>query len=116
MKLTSNDIRKMIASQIVNVEHLYINDDDIMCATNPGSWKRFGKMRMPKALETYGVETIEDFIDPEAGFDDITILDDQPITNKCIVRCLVVEDLTLDCTVVSDESDSKVIVMMWHQD
>jgi len=114
MKLTSKQFTDMIVENIMNVSDLYIDEDDIEIAQNPKEWKRNMKCKMNKAINIYGATSIEDFM--EMGSEGITILDKQKPNKDCFVRHFVIPDLTLDCTVVTDETDNKVIAMLWHQD
>lgn len=111
--MKTNDLRKMIADRVAHVDTLSFDDDELPMATDPQAWKRHQKMKLAKAVEDYGAEDINDFLEMGDGTD---VLDPQPMTPKCVVRHFVVEDLTLDCTVVSDEADQKVLAMMWHRD
>ena len=114
MKLTSKNICNLIVQNVLNNPYLYIDDDEMEIVLNPKSWKRTMKTKMSKAVVAYNAGSIEDFM--EMGPEGITILNKQAPTEKSVVRNFVIPDLTLDCTVVTDELDTTVIAMLWHQD
>lgn len=113
MKLTTENLRGVIAQRVAQVSQLSFDSDELPMAMSPKLWKRHSKMSLAQAVECFAAESIEDFL--EMG-DCTDTMDPQPMTPKCVVRHFVVADLTLDCTVVSDEDDQKVLAMLWHRD
>lgn len=57
------------------------------------------------------VETLETFTDEEP-----VIFDPAELTSDCVVRHMVTIDYSLDCYVISDPSDTRILRLYWNQD
>ncbi len=91
------------------------------------NWKRLSKTKASTALVNFGCcdpedvvgQTDKDFeqlVLDNLGGDHQHVLDPQTITPDCVIRHFCIPDLTMDCTVVTDPKDERVLQLLWHQD
>lgn len=105
----------MISKAVGSVPYLFFEQKDLNFAENPSNWKRHSKKLLKTAMQDFCVSSVQEFVESS---DETQFLQDKAnITEKCVVRHFVIPDLTLDCTVISDELDQNVLAyMLWHQD
>lgn len=114
-KLTSAAIVSVITNRIATVPYISFEPADLLIAQKALSWKRNSKMKMTGAIKQYMVKNIDEFLE---SCDDLEYMNTgrNSINEKCVVRHFVIPDLTLVCTVISDELDQNILALMWHQD
>lgn len=82
------------------------------------NWKRGYKVRLGRLGPQVGLELdagINDTLEAITDEDPV-ILDPMILTSDCVVRYMVEPDYTLDCHVISDPTDTRILCLYWHQD
>ena len=86
-----------------------------IAATLKKRWKRVEKSKLETYCQKYYFD-VGQFTDD--GWEFVDVLDDETITEKCILRHFVNDVLSdgLDAYVITDPTDSKILRINWHSD
>lgn len=102
---------------------MYADDPDEQATTrayvqDKKNWKRGFKGKLGNLPAQIGLE-------PGASIEEITesledeapvILDAQELTPDCVARYFVCPEETLDCTIITDPEDQRILQVFWHHD
>lgn len=123
MKLNSGELKKIVAQRAVELVHTRFDDDMLEEAQkeagNVKRWKRHSKRKIKSGWHDGDCADADDVIeDLYEGADVVDVFDPEPVTGDCIMRYFVndwLED-ALDPTVVTDPTDTKILLISWHSD
>lgn len=119
MKLNTDKIKDVIVIYAgKHVHNVYEpSSPEYIAAVDKKLWKRFSKMSCKKRIKEFELSSIEEIVDYGWEFEDIldaTI----PVTLDCIVRDFgnTVLESSLDPLVITDPTDTKILMILWHSD
>lgn len=122
MKLKTENIVPVICTLAsIHVHNRFDPDEDygdespFEAASEEKMWKRVRKLKLKTLLNEMDVDAKE-FTD--SGWEFVDTLDPEPLSDNCICRHFVNSILNdgLDPVVVTDPTDSKILVICWHCD
>ena len=120
MKLTTKTIKQLVTNpgQLWWFLAQYEEDgrtDIAAHITLVKNWNRGTKCLLGNLCQSVGGKTIGMALDNIRDEDPI-VLDPEPLAAGCVVRYLVCPEYTLDCYVISDPLDERVLQIFWHHD
>lgn len=122
MKLKTADIVPVICSLAsVHVHKRFDSDEDygdespFDAASNKKLWKRVRKVKLGVLLKEMAVD-IKDVVD--AGWEFVDTLNSESLSPDCVCRHFVNTILNdgLDPLVITDPTDTKILLVCWHSD
>lgn len=121
MKLNSQDL-KLLVLKYVSAFHDEANCTWDKSALDVKTWVRLSKFKVTKGIESYcgkdpatQERDLSDYLS-DLGCAKIDVLDPEPVTLDCWIRYFCQGYLCIECHVVTDAKDEKVLQLLWNAD
>ena len=116
MKLKSDVIKKTLAQNSSWYVGLFRDTDQAEVSqqlSDIKNWHRGTKFKLVNIEKRLYEMSLDEFAESSEKVD---TLDSQPLTPDCVVRHFYFLHGDMECLVISDASDEKILQIYWHQD